>query len=151
MKKYLFIAVLLSIACAGPFRGSRVGGDGPVQFQTILSGAYSLADTFSIQLIKSEDKWEDVWLIAKGRINPLPDKPTVDFDRQYVIAAFLGERSSSGYRIEIESLELAGRTLNVYVTKYETPGMLTVITSPFFLARVPKGSYKLEVISKIVR
>lgn len=151
MKKYLFLAMLLILACAGPFRRSNTGGDGPVPFQTILSGAYSLADTFSVQLIKSEDRWEDVWLIAKGRVNPLPDKPTVDFGRQYAIAAFMGERPSSGYRIEIVSLERSGRILKVYVTLYETPGMLTVITSPFFLARVPRGNYKLEVISEIVR
>ena len=151
MKKYLILLILLVLACAGPFRRSYGGGDGPVQFQTILSGTYSLADTFSVQLLKSEDEWEESWLIAKGRISPLPDKPTVDFDRQYVLAAFMGERPSSGYRIEIESLEKTGRTLKVYVTKFETPGMLTVMTSPFFLARIPRGNYQLEIISRVVQ
>ncbi len=150
MKKWVLPILLLAVACAGPFRHGR-GGDGPLPFQTILAGTYSLADTFSVQLVKSEDDWEETWLIAKGRLDPLPDKPTVDFHRHYVLAAFLGERPSSGYRIEIDSLEQVGRTLNVHVIKYETPGMLTVITSPFFLARIPKGNYRLEIIGTIVQ
>ena len=88
---------------------------------------------------------------AKGRIDPLPSQPTVDFSKQYVIAAFMGERPSSGYRIEISGIEKRGGTLDVYVKKYETPGMLTVITNPFYLARVPKGAYKLNVIEETVQ
>jgi len=150
MKKLLLIFVAVLLSCAGPFRG-RSGQDGPIPFQTILSGTYSLADSFSVKLITDEKDWEDTWLVAKGRIDPLPDIPTVDFQRQYVIAAFMGERPSSGYNIEITSVEKAGRKLKVYVTRYETPGMLTVMTSPFYLVRIPKGSYKLEVISSVVQ
>jgi hypothetical protein len=151
MKKYILLVVLAIIACAGPFRRGYFKGDGPLPLQTILAGSYSLADTFSVQLITSERQWEETWLIAKGRVDPLPDKPTVDFDRQYVIAAFMGQRPSSGYRIEISSAVKKGRTLEVNVTNYETPGMLTVITSPFYLARIPKGNYSIEVRKSVVR
>jgi len=151
MKKYLLSAGLLILACAGPFRRGNPGQDGSLEFQTILSGTYSLADTFYVELITDENQWENAWLIAKGRVDPLPEKPTVDFDRQYVIAAFMGARPSSGYSIEISSVEKAGRKLRVYVTKYETPGMLTVITSPFYLVRIPRGIYELEVIPTVVR
>lgn len=151
MKRNLVSIVLILFACAGPFRRGHVNSDGPLPFQTILSGAYSLADTFSVELITNDDEWENAWLIAKGRVSPLPEKPTVDFSRQYVIAAFMGERPSSGYRIEIDSVEKVGRILKVHVIKYETPGMLTVITSPFYLVRIPRGDYKMEVTSSVVQ
>jgi len=150
MRKFAILLILALLACGGPFRRGG-GGEGQIPFQTILSGTYSLADSFSVELIKNDKDWEDAWLIAKGRINPLPDKPTVDFSRQYVIAAFMGKRPSSGYRIEITDLVKTGRMLKVFVTKYETPGMLTVITSPFYLIRIPKGDYKLDIVSKEVQ
>jgi len=151
MRRSIVLLIVMFFACAGPFRRGGISDDGPLPFQTILSGAYSLADTFSVELITSENQWENAWLVAKGRIDPLPEKPTVDFSRQFVIAAFMGKRSSSGFRIEITSIEKAGRILKVYVTKYETPGMLTVMTSPFYLVRIPRGDYRLEVLSKVVQ
>lgn len=151
MKKIIPVILLLIVACAGPMRRGGHLSDGPVAFQTILAGAHSLADTASVVLVKNEKDWEEIWIQAKGRLNPLPQMPTVDFSSQYVIAAFMGERPSSGYHIEITSLEKRGNILDVYVTKYETPGMLTVITNPFYLARVPRGNYKLNVIEESVQ
>ncbi len=150
MRKAIILTLLLVLACAGPLL--RRGGisDGPVAFQTILAGSHSLADTSYVELITDDREWENVWIVAKGSIDPLPSLPTVDFSRQNVIAAFMGSRPSSGYKIEISSIEKEGRVLTVHVKKYETPGMLTVVTSPFSLVRIPKGSYKLEIAEEIV-
>ena len=150
MKKLFPVLLVLVLACAGPLRKGVRLTDGPVAFQTILAGSYSLADTSAVVLAKNESDWDRVWVQAKGRVDPLPARPTVDFSRQYVIAAFMGERPSSGFRIEISAIEKRGNTLDVYIKKYETPGMLTVITSPFYLARLPKGDYKLNVLEETV-
>jgi hypothetical protein len=151
MKKLFFLILIIALACAGPFRRGGALRDGPVPFQTILAGSHSLADTAFVELVTNKREWENIWLIAKGLVDPLPTRPTVDFSRQYVIAAFMGQRESSGYRIEVTSIEKAGRILNVYIKRYETPGMLTVITNPFTLVRLPKGSYRLKIIEQIVR
>jgi hypothetical protein len=89
--------------------------------------------------------------MAKGKEDPLPAMPTVDFSRQYIIAAFMGQRNTSGYQIEISAIEKKGRVLKVHVKKYETPGMLPVVTNPFTLVRIPRGGYKLEIIEEIIR
>ncbi len=151
MRKLIFLILIIGLACAGPFRRGGVLRDGPVPFQTILAGSHSLADTAFIELITNEREWEHIWLVAKGLVDPLPSRPTVDFKRQYVIAAFMGQRRSSGYRIEVTSIEKEGKILNVYIKRYETPGMLTVVTNPFTLVRIPKGDYRLEVIEEIVK
>ena len=150
MKKVAIILVLIILACAAPLRRGGRLVDGPVAFQTILAGSHSLADTSAVVLVKNESDWDKVWIQAKGKIDPLPSKPTVDFSKQYVIAAFMGERPSSGFRIEISAIEKRANILDVYIKKYETPGMLTVVTNPFYLARLPRGDYELNVIEETV-
>jgi hypothetical protein len=151
MKKILIILVLMALACAGPLRRGGRLADGPVPFQTILAGSHSLVDTSAVMLVKNESDWDKVWIQAKGRIDPLPTRPTVDFSRQCVIAAFMGERPSSGFRIEISAIEKRGKILDLHIKKYETPGMLTVVTNPFYLVRLPKGDYELNIIEETVR
>ncbi len=151
MKKLLFLILVIGLSCAGPFRRGAVLRDGPVPFHTLLAGSHSLADSAFVELVTDKREWENIWLIAKGLVDPLPTKPTVDFSRQRVIAAFMGKRRSSGYRIEITTIEKTGKVLNVYIKKYETPGMLMVVTNPFTLVRIPKGNYRLEIIEEIVR
>jgi hypothetical protein len=146
----LFLGIMFLFG-AGFGRNGKAPSNGPVDFQVILSGAHSNATTNEVKLIKNERQWEDTWRMAMGRQEPLPDKPTVNFDSQYVIAAFMGERSSSGYKIDIDKIEREGKTLRVYVKKFETPGMLTVMTQPFTLVRLPKGNYHLEVIEETVQ
>ena len=140
----------LLTACAPATWWSRMP-DGPVAFQTVLAGSSSMADTFQVHLVTSQRQWEDVWFLAKGDVDPLPVRPTVDFGRQYIIAAFMGERTSSGYRIEIIDLEKQGSVLEVHISKYETPGMLPVVTSPFHLIRIPKGRYDLQIVEETIR
>lgn len=149
MKKLIPVILVVTLACAGALRRGGRLTDGPVAYQTILAGSHSLADTSTVVLVKKESDWEKVWIQAKGRIDPLPERPTVDFTRQYVIAAFMGQRPSSGFRIEVTAIEKRGKILDVYVKKYETPGMLTVMTSPFYLARLPRGDYELNIIEEV--
>jgi hypothetical protein len=151
MRYFVTLAVILALACAAPLRTGRSLTDGPVEFQTILAGSHSLADTAYVELVTNGREWENVWLIAKGKEQPLPAIPTVNFSHQYVIAAFMGERNSSGYRIEISSVQKRGNILDVHVKKYETPGMLPVMTNPFCLVRLPRGRYRLQISEETIR
>jgi hypothetical protein len=150
-KNALHLIILFTAGIACTVFGRRSLPDGPVEYSVILSGPYSKVDSFQVKLVTDQNEWERTWKLATGKEEPLPNIPTVDFGSQNVIAAFMGERRSSGYRIEISSIVKKGRTLEVVVKKYETPGMLTVITDPFTLVRVPRGNYRLEVIEETVQ
>ena len=149
MKIVAVILILLALSCGGV--GRRSIPDGPVQYQVILAGSYSQGKDYKIELITDQAQWENAWLMARGKEEPLPAIPTMDFNKQYDIAAFMGERTSSGYKIEISSVTKHGPKLLVHVKKFETPGMLTVITNPYVLVRVPKGNYRLEVQEETVQ
>lgn len=72
--------------------------------------------------------------------------PEIDFEKQMVLAVFMGTKNSGGYRIEIASIAKAKDTLAVKVINYQREAgmMLPVLTSPFQLVLLPKGNYKLS-------
>ena len=141
--------ILCSCSCSLTGRGSL--SDGPVSYTTILAGAHSAAESYSVKLIKNENEWEQAWLETAGNIDPLPARPSINFDREFVIAAFMGERPSSGFKIEITKIIKKSNKLNVHITRFETPGMLPVVTHPFCLVRLPRGDYQLELIEEMAR
>ncbi len=141
-----FLLMFAMASCAGQV--SQVGrGDGPVDFRTILSGTSSAAETAAVFLVENNDQWRKTWRLATGKIEPAPDLPEVDFKANVVIAAFMGQKSSSGHRIEIARIIKSGRSLKVFIIhRSSTQGMLLpVLTSPFHLVSIPKGKYKLDV------
>lgn len=79
------------------------------------------------ELVKlySERNWDDV--------------PIIDFTKNNVVALFMGQKSSGGYRIGIEKLEINGNTAIVTVSKKSPEGMATtVMTQPYYIAAITK-------------
>jgi hypothetical protein len=118
------------------------------KFTTISDGQHSLADTASNYLIGDKDTWAEIWQLANGNIEPMPALPEIDFEKQMVLAVFMGTKNSGGYRTEIASITKMKDTLDVKVINYQREGgmMLPVLTSPFQLVLLPKGNYKLNII-----
>ena len=74
----------------------------------------------------SELKWDNV--------------PQVDFTKSNVIALFMGQKSSGGYSIGIEKLEINGNTATVTVSKKSPEGIVTTaLTQPFYIAAITKS------------
>ncbi len=139
--------MMIAIAsCAGQV--NRAGqAEAPITFRTILAGTSSAADTAAVYLVENNDQWRKTWRLATGKIEPAPVPPEIDFKSTVVIAAFMGQKNSSGHRIEIARIVKSGQLLKVFVIhRISTQGMLLpVLTSPFHLVSIPKGKYKLEV------
>ena len=145
------ISLMITLACGSILHGNNRLADGPVRFNVVLSGAHSSVENGKVSLIKDESDWRQIWILARGNEDPLPDMPEIDFRSEYVIAAFMGQRSSAGYKIEITDIEKKGKILKVNISNYETPGMLPVVTRPYTLVRIPKGDYRLEVKTKSIQ
>jgi hypothetical protein len=132
-------------ACSSAARTDQAGKQ--VEFTPILAGQHSLADTASSYLINDKEAWDEIWHLANGDIEPMPDLPEIDFDKQMVLAVFMGRKNSGGYHNEIASINKANGFLNVKVINYERAGgtMLPVLTSPFQIVTIPKGKFKLKI------
>lgn len=90
-------------------------------------------------VIKDDEALEEVRQKIYYYTFPKPDFMTVDFEKEMVIAVFMGERPTAGYSIDIvEVVEYAGK-LEVQINmRKPSPGDIVgqVITSPFCIVRV---------------
>lgn len=90
------------------------------------------------QVIRDAAAWSAAWsLVGQG------PRPPVDFGREAVIVAALGERQSGGYQVQVSGASLAGGTLLIDVLEV-IPGADCVpsaaLTQPIAIVAVPAGA-----------
>lgn len=84
-------------------------------------------------------------LINKGKF-PEIKTPEINFDKEMVVALFLGEKNSGGYAISVEKIfNTSNKTYVVYKETSPKPGEMvtTVMTQPFTIAKIPKTSKEI--------
>ena len=93
----------------------------------------------TVRWVTNHEDWDAFWDTLEGDAS---EPPEVDFDRRIVIGAFLGQRSSGGYAVEVRSVAHADRGVDVFEVVYVelTPGdecgVTTAITYPYQLVTV---------------
>ena len=126
-----------------------------VDFTTIARGAHSGYQKASQMVIDSQEEWEDLWQQHASDIEPPPPVPQVDFTRDKVVAAFAGEKPTSGYSVEILTVETRNSqtgklpSLGIKV-KYRQPGdaVQEVITQPHHIIRIPQIAVEQVVFER---
>lgn len=90
-------------------------------------------------LIRTDAELDRTWKESQSGIDIGLSKPKVDFSRKWVIAGFLGMVSTSGHKLEIQSVE-AGPSVTVIVLRHTRPGpgcmTAQVIEFPCFFASI---------------
>ena len=75
-----------------------------------------------------------------------PSLPKVNFETDLVLAAFMGQRPSTGYAISFATaVRIEGQVAQVRVIEKEPPPgamLASVITSPYCLARLARGGFE---------
>jgi hypothetical protein len=90
-------------------------------------------------LIRDESLWKQFWTLHTYGMQPPPELPYVNFYDDMVIVALLGYQTTGGPSIEALRVNIDhNRTLHVLVADNTEPGLLTVITNPFHIIKVPK-------------
>jgi len=65
--------------------------------------------------------------------------PMVDFNKNNVVALFMGQKSTGGYSINVRKISVDGDTTTVYVKTTEPEGMATMaLTAPYTITIIPK-------------
>jgi hypothetical protein len=96
-----------------------------------------------------EEELDRLWAMAYGE--GAPAMPAIDFEKEYVIGVFAGQKSSGGHSIAVEDVsdEKALRYVSIVLT---TPGSGCVstqaLTSPFQIITVPFSDRELARVEK---
>jgi len=98
-------------------------------------------------VIKSKDRWKEVW----GKMHHLrlskPELPKIDFQKEMVIAVFMGEHKSGGYEIEIIRVTKTEEEIVVEVEEKQPPpeSLRTMaLTQPYHIAVIKRSPLRVR-------
>ena len=121
----------------------------PVPMTTINSNHMSGIDTAQQTVARTAAEFDTLW----KKHAPNQPIPSVDFNKQMVLAVFLGSRPSGGFNVTITGVQSSGTDLVVqWVEAGPPPGTAAsmVITSPSHLVAVPRseGNVRFEKLGR---
>ncbi len=132
--------------------GSRAAGDlaggGPVsRVRTLARASQGGLDKPLAMVIEDRARLEQV--LSRLRLGEGRDKVAkLDFSRDRLVAVFMGQKPSSGYKVEVARVEDEGDKVVVVVDRYR-PGpecmTISVITFPYVLAAIPRTDKPVEI------
>lgn len=118
-----------------------------LSFEIVTSGFYSGYKEAGYHRIDTQEKWKELWEKTYAEVEPKPELPEVDFEKNTVLAIFAGEFSGGGYRVEVEKVVDAERSVQVSV-KLESPSnscaTTAALTQPFKIIKLEKIKKEVE-------
>jgi hypothetical protein len=115
----------------------RFGADARVYYRA-GSGLEERAE----EVVRDSAAWHALWSRIVDRYSPKPAAPEVDFGREMVLVAAMGQRPTGGYEITIESVTETGAELVAVVT-HQQPGPrcfnTQAFTAPADLVAIPRS------------
>jgi len=116
-------------------------------FETIDQGFDSGYRERAALAVRTEEAWRVVWKHHRAPLQPMPERPFVDFNQEIVIAVFLGERPTGGFTVKIRRIEQRVHSVHVLVqeTVPDPNSMVTqALTSPYHIVRVKRLELPVE-------
>jgi len=103
------------------------------------------------RVIRTAEAWQKLWDEHTANVQPKPPLPAVDFNKEMVLAVFMGQRPTLGYATDVTAVTREKKGLRVTVRESSPPpGALTgqLVTSPYAFVAVPRsdGPVKFVVI-----
>jgi hypothetical protein len=112
----------------------RITAGGPSE-----SRSYSGIDGELYTVVNNATGWSDLWKRHTSNVDPPPALPAVDFNREFVVGAWWGDKPDGCYRLDIESVTLSGDSISVRVNARQINGAcIQVITQPHDIHAVSK-------------
>lgn len=96
------------------------------------------------QLVTNQAQLLDLWNRAHQSLLTVPPTPRIDFQRETVVALFMGAQSTGGYSVTVDQVTDENRELYLDVRfGSPEPGAITTqaLTGPWLMVRVQRGGY----------
>ena len=145
-----FLSFLLPL---GVLSITPAGAAERVPFVTIDQGFRSGIRERKFLVIKNETEWKTVWQNHVQPNVPAKELPRLDFDKEMVVAVFLGEKPTGGYKVAITAMEEdQGKGQLRVVTRESKPptGSMTIqaMTQPYHIVRVKKSDLTTTFVTE---
>lgn len=141
----LITAVATAFACSG-FQLEPEPSGPPVPMTRLRAEPYSFTfysglRTSARLVIRDAVSWETIWKEIHGGVRPMPTLPEVDFSREMMVVAAMGERGTGGYGILLERAtedRADGTAISVLSISPGKHCIVTLaLTAPVDIAKLP--------------
>ena len=117
---------------------------GSASMRSLDRGLHSEIDRPRLATARTAAEWETLWRLHGGERT----RPAVDFNKELVVAVFLGSRPTAGFAVEIIGVREVGTALVVQYRETRPPAgaiVAQVLTMPYHIAAVPGGAGLTDV------
>ena len=144
MKKIIYpVIFLVFFTCytTPVYTSGSIQKNNNVEFKTIKKGQYCGIEKAGNLVITSNEEWKKTWEGLFMEVEPeVPELPNVDFNKNQVIAVFMGQKGSGGYSVEITGVYEYEDKVIVNVLR-KTPSADAMVsqamTQPFHIILIP--------------
>ena len=143
MRRLAPILALLVLASCNSDSSSPTGADGAVPFVTVHKEQSTGIKTRRAEIISRADLWAQAWEEIVSNRSPKPPVPVVDFERNIVILAALGETGDACKSVAIENVERRSGELQVSIKETRPPMSCVcppVTVQPVHVVSVPRAA-----------
>lgn len=147
LKFNTFLCVFLLAGC----NGVKVISDEKteISYEKITSQSHGGMGDEKFVLVKSSEELKQIFTQVNIARKPGIPLPIINFNHESIIALFMGQQTSGGYSISIESVKYnRNNEVQVCIKKTEPSGMSTMaITQPFSIYKLNKKLKKVTFIN----
>lgn len=143
MRSLTAIAMFLLLASCNGESSSPTGVDGVVPFTTVHKEQATGLRARRAEVISRADVWQRTWDEIVANRSPKPPLPAVDFERNLLILASLGETGDACRSIAIDGVERRGGELQVSIKESRRPMNCVcppVAVAPVHVVSVPRAA-----------
>ncbi len=115
----IVVAIVLSVEQCCALSKEKGNVEKAIEVEQEWKGYHCAYTIASKLVIKTEDRWKEIWEKVHLLRLPKPELPKIDFEKEMVVAVFMGERSSGGYEIEIRKIIKTEKEIVVEVEEKE--------------------------------
>jgi hypothetical protein len=104
----------------------------------------------SERVVRTQAEWERLWAQMRAGAVPVPAAPKIDWQKEMVLALFMGERPTGGYGVAIRSVTYGEKEVVVqYEETSPPPDAITiqVLTQPHAVAVVRRTDLPVRFVA----
>jgi hypothetical protein len=123
-----------------------------IALNEISKGLYSGVEEKRQMVVNDSESFRKLWEEVFSIYHPMADLPVIDFEKNTLIAVFMGTTSTGGYSVEVIHITESSKEIFVKL-KYSSPApddfVTMALSQPYHMVIIPKTAK--EVVFEVVK